>query len=232
MEKEYAEYLLKKTKEDYNLIAKEFSSKREEIWEETRFLFDDYLIPGEKILDLGCGNGRYFPLFERKNVDYIGIDNSEELIRIAREKYPQAKFQVANALNLPFPNNYFDKVYSIALLHHIPSDEFRIKSLKEIKRVLKPKGTLILTVWETHRLKERYLLLKYTILKLIGKSKLDWKDIFEPWGKKINRYYHCFSKRELEGLVKKSDFKIRESGLIKNKKGNRQNIYIIAEKPP
>lgn len=230
MNREYAEYLLNKTREDYNLIAEDFSRTREKPWEELKFLFDNYLIPGEKVLDLGCGNGRYFEFFKKRNIDYFGVDSSEKLIEIAKKRNPKARFQTADALNLPFPENYFDKVYSVAVLHQIPSDEFRLQFLKEVKRVLKLGGLLILTVWKFHQPKERYLLFKYTILKLIRKSKLDWKDIFEPWGKKTKRYYHWFSENELRNSVKEAGFKIEKIGIVKNKKGNRQNIYLIAEK--
>jgi len=227
----YAKYLLKKTREDYNLIAQDFARVRKEVWEEMKFLFEDYLIPGEKVLDLGCGNGRWFRLFQEKKVNYIGVDSSERLIEIAKKKYPEAKFQAADALHLPFPNNFFDKIYSIAVLHHIPSEGLRLGFLKEIRRVLKPEGLLILTVWKLQQRKEIFLLFKYTILKLIGKSKLDFKDILEPWGKKIKRYYHYFSKKELVNLVRREEFEIRKIGLIKNKRGNRQNIYLVAKKP-
>ena len=230
MDKKYAEYLLEKTKKDYDLIAEEFSRTREKPWEEIKFLFNDYLIFGEKVLDLGCGNGRYFPSFKEKRINYFGIDFSEKLIEIAKNKYPEGNFQVGDALNLPFPENFFDKVYSIATLHHIPSKEFRLQFLKEIKRILKPEGLLILTVWRFHQLKETYLLFKYTILKLFRKTKLDWKDIFEFWGKKIERYYHWFSENELKNLVKEANFKIEKIEFVKNKRGNRQNIYLIARK--
>jgi tRNA (uracil-5-)-methyltransferase TRM9 len=230
MDLEYAKFILEKTKENYNLIAKEFSATRREIWEELNFLFSD-LKEGEKVLDLGCGNGRWYKVFKEKKVDYFGIDNSEKLIEIAKENFPEAKFFVGDAMNLPFPDNFFDKVYSIALLHHIPSEDFRIKVLKEAKRVLKPEGMLILTCWKIHRLREILTLLKHTFLKSIGKSKLDFKDIFLPWGKKTLRYYHCFSKKELEKLVEKSGFEILESGVVKNKRGNRQNYYIVCKKP-
>ena len=163
---------MEKTRKNYNLIAKDFSSKRKEIWEEFAFLFED-LKEKERILDLGCGNGRWFKVFKEKNVKYIGIDNSEKLIEIARSLFPSANFKVADALNLPFPENYFDKVYAIAFLHHIPSEKYRLLVLNEIKRVLKPKGRLILTVWKVFRWKERYLLLKYTILKLLRKLKFE-----------------------------------------------------------
>lgn len=231
MDKEYAEYLFKKTTDNYNLIAEDFSRTREGPWEEIKFLFDNYLMPREKILDLGCGNGRYYDLFKEKNIDYFGVDSSNSLIRIAKNKYPEAKFKVGDAFKLSFPDNFFDKIYSIAVLHHIPSRELRLQFLKEIRRVLKPGGLLVLTVWKFHQPKECYLLFKYTILKLIGKSKLDFKDIFEPWGKKIERYYRWFSKKELENLARKADCEIKKSGVVKNKKGNRRNIYLVAEKP-
>ncbi len=230
MNPEYAHYLLVKTREDYNLIAEEFSRTREKIWEETRFLFDDYLVPGDKVLDSGCGNGRYYPLFKEKQVEYIGIDSSKKLIELTKERYPEADFRVEDALKLSFNDNYFNAVYSIAVLHHIPSKELRLQFLNEAKRVLKPGGLLILTVWNFHQIKELFLLVKYTLLKLIGKSKLDWKDIFEPWGKKAQRYYHWFSKRELGKSVKEAGFEIEKFGTIKNKGKYRQNIFIISKK--
>jgi len=230
MDKEYAKYLLKKTTQDYNLIADEFSRTREKIWEETKFLFDNFVMPGDKVLDLGCGNGRYFEILKEKNIDYYGVDNSEKLIERAKKKFSGGKFQVVDAFNLPFPSNFFDKIYSIAVFHHIPSKEFRLQFLREAKRVLKPEGLLVLTCWKFHQLKELFLIFKFTILKLLTLSKLDFGDIFKPWGKKIKRYYHCFTQKELVKLLKTSGFKVKEKGIIRNKKGNRQNIYLIVEK--
>lgn len=186
-------------------------------------------LPEKKFWIWGCGNGRYFPFFKEKKVNYFGIDNSKELIKIAKEKFPEAKLEKGDALNLPFVDNFFDKVYSIALLHHLPSKEFRLQFLSEVKRVLKPQGLVVLTVWKFWTIESYLLILKYTILKLIGRSKLDWKDFFEPWGKKVKRYYHWFSEKEMVDLLKKSGFKVKRSGLVKNIRGNRRNIYIVAE---
>jgi len=230
MNKEYAEYLLKKTKEDYSLIAETFSQTRYSLWPELIF-FGKYVQEGERILDLGCGNGRLFELFKNKNVEYIGVDNVEKLIEIARKKYPEAKFLVGEALNLPFPDNYFAKVFSVAVLHHIPSEEFRLQFLKEIRRVLKPEGLLILTVWNFwRRAGSLKLLTKFTIFKIFGKSELDFKDIFVPWQKTINRYLHCFTKKELENLIKRAGFRIKETGIFKRGEKKNYNIYLIAEK--
>lgn len=233
MEKEYAHYLLEKTKKDYNLLAQDYARTRAFIPEDIKKLAD-YALPGEKILDSGCGSGRLFGILKEKKVDYYGIDISENLIEIAKKNFPEGKFEVADALNLPFPDNFFDKVYSISVLHHIPSKELRLKYLKEAKRVLKQKGILILRVWDFFKRKEGWkLFLKYTFLKLIRKSKLDFFDVFVPWkdsrGNVIaERYFHCFRKSELESLIKEVGFKIKKSWW--GGKDPRTNIYIIAEK--
>jgi hypothetical protein len=94
---------------------------------------------------------------------------------------------------------------------------------------LKKRGLLVLTAWKFCQKKEIFLLVKYTILKLLGKTRMDFRDVLEPWGKKVNRYYHCFSLRELRKTVRASGFKIKESGVIKNERKTRQNFYIIAQ---
>ncbi len=229
MDKKYAQFLLGKVNDDYNLISEEFSRSRRNIWPEIRFLFDNYLKKGENILDLGCGNGRFYNIFQEKKVKYIGIDKSQQLVRLAMKKYPLADFREGDAFNLPFPDNYFDKIFSIAVLHHIPSEELRLKFLKEAKRVLKKDGLLILTVWHFSGWDNYFLLLKYTILKLMGRSKLGFKDILKRWGKKAKRYYHWFSEKELRNLVKKVNLEIKEIGIVKNKDKQRQNIYLVAK---
>jgi len=233
MDRKYAQYLLKKTQEDYNLIAEDYTRTREFIPEDLNYL-GKYTKEGEKILDSGCGNGRFYEVLEEKNVDFYGVDFSARLINIARNKYPEGKFQVADALNLPLPENFFDKVYSISVLHHLPSKEFQIQYLEEIKRVLKPKGLLILRIWDFWKRKEGWkLFFKYTFLKLVGKSRLGFFDVFMPWkdsGGKIiiQRYFHCFKKKEIENLIQKTGFRIKESW--RAGKDPRTNIYIVAEK--
>jgi ubiquinone/menaquinone biosynthesis C-methylase UbiE len=229
MKKEYALYLLEKTKEDYNLIADDFSRTRNKTWEELNFLIENVRV-NENVLDLGCGNGRLYELFKFKIVGYYGIDNSEELIEIAKIRYPRANFQVGDALNLPFPDNFFDNVFSVAVFHHIPSKEFRITFLKEAKRVLKPGGKLILTVWHFPAWKKILLFKKNLIFKIIGISKVDFNDNFIKWGKETKRYVHYFSKVELKKLVKKTGLKIRKIKVLKRPRGKESNILLIAEK--
>ena len=234
MRKEYAEYLTKETIQNYNLIASDYTRTRSYIPEDIRAL-GDYTANGERILDSGCASGHFFEVLKNKKVDYFGIDISEKLIEIARRNYPEASFETVNALKLPFPDNFFDEVYSISVIHNIPSTEFRFQYLKEVIRVLKPNGRLILRVWNFWKRKAGLkLILRYAFLKIIGKSKLDFKDVFVPWKDSqgrilIQRYFHCFTKREFEGLARKAGFKIEKSW--RAGKGKRANIYLIAQKP-
>ncbi len=228
MDKDYAEYLLDKTREDYNLIAEDFSRTRNRIWEELRFL-SKYTNNYERILDLGCGNGRLYELFKEKTVDYYGIDNSKKLIEIAQKRYPQFKFQVADALNLPFSADFFDKVFCVAVLHHIPSKELRLKVLRDINRVLKPNGLLVLTVWNLGFLRRLTILLENIILKIFHRTKLDFGDTLVPWGKKLKRYVHGFSKNELKKLVGEAGFKVKEIEIIKRPKSRESNILLVVE---
>ncbi len=233
MKKDYAEFLLEKTKEDYNLISEEFARTRAFPSEDIKALAD-YSRPGEKILDFGCGSGRLFAALKDKAIEYFGADVSPKQIEIAKRNYPEADFRITSGLVLDFPENFFDKVYAIAVLHHLPSLELRLQLLKELKRVLKPAGQLFLRVWDIWPdRKKRKLFWQFAFLKLIGKNKLDFGDIFMSWkdsqGKILaERYYHCFTKRELKRLAKQAGFKIVKNWQAGEKE--KANLYLIAEK--
>ena len=233
MDEKFAKFLLEKTKKDYDKIAKEFDRTRSFIPEDIKKLAN-LAKEGERILDLGCGNGRLFLTLKEKRVDYFGIDFSKELIEIAKKRYPQGKFFVGDCLNLPFQDNFFDKVYSISVLHHIPSKEFRQKFLLEAKRVLKKDGLLILRVWDFFKRKGGpKLIFKFFLLKILGKTKLDFFDVFDPWKDSQGNvlaeiYFHCFSKRELEKLAKLASFETVEAW--REGKGIAANLYLIAKK--
>jgi ubiquinone/menaquinone biosynthesis C-methylase UbiE len=228
MKRELAEKLLKKTIQDYNLISGDFSSSRRFLWPELKFL-ENYISEKDKVLDLGCGSGRLFELFKGKNIGYTGADASEELLKEAKKKYPDAKFVETDAMSLPFPDNYFDKIFSIALFHHIPSREMRISFLKEARRVLKPKGLIILTCWHLWKNKKGLkLILKFFLLKLFRLSEMDFGDILFPWQNKVDRYLHCFKKRELKKLLKEAGFEIKEQRVLK--RGKNSNLYIMGRK--
>lgn len=228
MKLEYAKYLIEKTKDYFDKNVDSFSGSRNRLWPEFEEL-KKYMKGGEKILDLGCGNGRLFELFKNRNVKYTGVDTSVEFIERAKEKYGDY-FVVADAFNLPFPDNSFDSIWAIAFFHHIPSKHLRLKVFKEIKRVLKKDGKIIATCWNFYQLHYLRILLKFTFRKLFGLSRLDFKDVLlSPKKLKIQRYYHAFTKKELKKLFQKAEFKIEELRYLKRNK-KKTNILVVAKK--
>jgi len=261
MKKEFAVHILDKVRDDYNHIAPDFANTRVNIWPEISVLFD-YIKKSDKVLDLGCGNGRFVSIIREKagppatlreraclpeilritkqagsrsdaGGEYFGTDVSENLIDIAKQNYPNENFQATQPLKLPFSDSCFDAIYSIAVLHHIPSKDFRLEFLQEAKRVLKLGGLFVLTVWKPKDKQERFLRAKFLLKKIFGLAGgLDFGDVIEPWfgNNKGERYFHCFKKDELTKLVRQAGFEIKESGIIQNEKGNRQNLYFVVKK--
>ena len=70
MNEKYVKFLLNKNKNCYDVSAERFSNARKEVWNELKFLFKDFLKSGDKTLDLGCGNGRFFELIKNLNAKY------------------------------------------------------------------------------------------------------------------------------------------------------------------
>jgi len=235
MDKQYAEYLIKKTKEDYDKIAGDFSRTRAYLWDDLR-QFASRAKGGDSLLDFGCGNGRLFELFgDIKNVHYIGIDQSCALIEKAKEKYAGAEFICSDSAKLPFPNEHFNMIFAVASLHHIPSEQKRLELLVEFKRTLKPDGVIIITAWNLWQRKYISLIAKYTLKKILGQSLLDWGDIFVPWKNDsgeaaAERYYHAFTVSSLKQVIQKSGFVMQESGRFGGQHGENYNLYAIAKK--
>lgn len=92
-------------------------------------------------LDVGCGEGRFCRMLGARGIETTGIDPTEDLIGIARDRHPQGRYEVAVAENLPFDDASFDLVVSYLTLIDIP--DFR-SGLKEMTRVLKPGGSLLI----------------------------------------------------------------------------------------
>jgi ubiquinone/menaquinone biosynthesis C-methylase UbiE len=232
MDKEYARKLSLKVIRDYTLVSSNFSRARSRTWPEIDSLINQYVKEKDRVLDLGCGNGRFSVPVLGKKALYFGIDNSEQLIAIAKKKYPQVSFNVADALDIPFSKDEFNVILSVSLLHHVPSQFLRDRVIKECQRVLKPGGFLVLTVWNLwNSPQKRKKIFKNVFMKILGKSKLDFKDILVDWYGAKNCYVHCFTKKELIRIVEKNDFKIISSGVInlENKK-SLSNLLIVAQK--
>ncbi|MFX1607362.1 MAG: class I SAM-dependent methyltransferase, partial [Promethearchaeota archaeon] len=112
----------------------------------TRRLLDKLDITSEsEVLEVGCASGfTSCMLAEEYGCSLTGIDLSEILVDKARERaqkrnLSKARFQVANALELPFKDDSFDSVFGVAVTALIP-DKLRV--LQEYMRVTRPGGTI------------------------------------------------------------------------------------------
>lgn len=93
-----------------------------------------------------------------------------------------------------------DITYCIAVLHHIPSLELREKAIKELVRITKPGGYIILTVWNLWQKKYLRQHISAWKKKFQGKG-YETRDLMIPWNNDSPRYYHAFTKNELQNLL-------------------------------
>lgn len=148
---------------------------------------------GSKILDVATGTGKQAFAFAKKGYDVAGIDLSEAMLGIARKKnkYRNAKFQAADATSMPFENQSFDVVSISFALHDMPPT-IREKVLKEIVRVTRPDGMIIIVDYALpqNRL-GRFLI--YHLVKLYE-----------------GEYYSNFIKTDLKDSLRKSGVEVKE----------------------
>jgi SAM-dependent methyltransferase len=113
------------------------------------------LLPGDRVLDMGAGGGRHAFEAYRRGADVVAFDmDADELAGVLEifgamkeqgevPEGAQADIKQGDALELPFPDGEFDRVIAAEVLEHIPAD---IEAIEELARVLRPGGTLAVTV--------------------------------------------------------------------------------------
>lgn len=113
-----------------------------------------------KILDVGCGDGYITSLIFENFKDVIGIDISKKAIKFAREKNQGVTFVVGTCTNLPFSDESFDTIVASEVIEHINYNDGKA-FLKEARRVLSPKGKIIISTPNLSNLYRRYLRILY-----------------------------------------------------------------------
>jgi SAM-dependent methyltransferase len=110
-------------------------------------MFDLVPATASSLLDVGCNVGELLAECRRARprMRLAGVDISEAAVTRARQAIPCGDIQIASACELPYPSEYFDCVTCLEVLEHIPA-ETRGTALREIRRVLRPAGRLILEV--------------------------------------------------------------------------------------
>ena len=177
--------------------ASRYDSAHSFVWERGRGVVE-LLAParGERILDLGCGTGHLTSLIAESGAEVVGIDSSEDMVRVASENYPNIRFEVADARSLPFDGE-FDAVFSNAVLHWVRPPEAVVES---VWRALKPGGRFVAEFGGENNIE--------TIMNAVGEAldalEQDGTEVYRP-----NKYFPPLD--EYVSLLESRDFHVANS---------------------
>jgi len=146
------------------------------------------------VLDLGCGTGNYILELIKRQIKVIGLDASFSMLLLGKKPLPSACLVQADALILPFKDKVFDGVLSITLFEFLSSPQ---TALREIYRILKPGGEVVIGTMNTFSL--------WFLFKRL-------KTLFTETAYRYDRFYTI---NQLKKLLKQAGFKnIKTRGVI------------------
>lgn len=180
----------------YSQIATHFSDTRVNQWPWITDFINETNKDKNRILDIGCGNGRNMNGYAN---DYVyGIDTCPEFVTICKDNGKHV--EMADMCSIPFPDEYFDHLLCIAAFHHLGTNDRRIKALEEMKRIIKPGGTLLLSTWSIQQpINSKQQFTKF------GDTLVKWN----KFGTTYERYYYIFEDEELYKLFWQTGWKIK-----------------------
>lgn len=198
--------ILQINKDFYECVAEEFDTSRQYAWKgweqvlkEINAYITETGLESIRVLDLGCGNGRFYKFLTENleiKIEYVGIDNNEALLEKARDIKVRIRDrvdfifgdvltslnEVLNGLDETYNYNSFDLVVAFGITHHIPDVEFRKEWATKVLDL--SCYMTVLTFWNPTDTKQFRPLAKGEIAKIlkINPSELDDSDYFLIWG--------------------------------------------------
>ena len=142
-------------------------------------------LKGKRVLDLGSGPGHDAKIFADHGLEVTGIDLSKKLLEHAKSKAPNAMFIQMDMRSLDFPDKYFDGVWALASLQHLPKSQI-VSALKGVRKVLSDDGIFYLSVTRGEG------------EGLINKDRYDGN----------NKYFSNYSEQEITKYLQESGFQI------------------------
>ena len=142
------------SKKYFNEVAHKWDEMRESFFSEEvreRAFSMAGVKAGETAADIGAGTGFVTEGLIQKGLKVLAIDQSEEMLEEMKRKFADAKsvkYHVGEAGKLPVPDNTVDYTFANMYLHHV---ERPLEAIKEMVRILKPGGKLVITDMDEHR---------------------------------------------------------------------------------
>jgi cyclopropane fatty-acyl-phospholipid synthase-like methyltransferase len=215
----------------YQSVFREFSKTRQKPWEGwgrvidiTTKMFGGRISDeksrksdGIKILDLGCGNGRFLKFIAPKieKFEYTGVDMNNDLLSEAQKikvlpgKQNKKLVKEDVILDIRKIDEKYDVVVAFGLTHHIPGQNIRKQWFEYLPKLLNKPGLLVITFWEFEKNPGDYIL---------------------GWGQKSPepskvRFCHKYSENE----IKKIENIFKKSGLkpVEKYRADNKNLYLI-----
>ena len=123
--------------------------------------------PGARILDVGCGTGEYIRRANELGFKASGLEPAEAMRTVAINKNPGAPIVSGVATELPYPDESFDLVICIEVLRYLDQSDVQ-QALRELRRILRPGGTMFLTMVNRYALDGFYL--HYSLRRMMKAS--------------------------------------------------------------
>ena len=171
-------------------------------------LISSYIGSGARVLDVGCSNGySVFRQFDKNNtIKIYGIDFAEKMIQYAQEikkkryKNKPIDFSVGDILDIKFKDNSFDIAYTTRVLINLPNWEDQKKGIKELLRVVRPGGKVIISeaFWEPLMLLNALRALKN--LAPLGMHDFNRYLYFDKLDSFLKKEGVCFKKKDFSSI--------------------------------
>jgi SAM-dependent methyltransferase len=182
---------------------------------------EKYMPAPSRVLESGCGAGRYVKYLHDRGWDVIGLEWDQEAVDMIKSYWPETTAVQGDSANSPFPANYFDGIISLGVIEHWidgPS-----APLKDIYRTLKPGAAAIITapclntvrrfkkaVWWNELLNNKEATKNWRTNKGIEPNRLQPEFKFFPYPTYGEFFEYRFTKKQFIDAIKQEGFEIVE----------------------